>query len=92
MSPTRCLQKFKFRRGPDFFSAAKFFRRTGRNVLPRVGNTEYQHDTVRTHYPVLMQRVRSAENIEEIGETNWASKLVFDTSAMDKKDLSGRKN
>jgi hypothetical protein len=39
-----------------------------------------------------VQRVRSAENIEELGETNWASKLVFDTSAMDKKDVSGRNN
>ncbi len=36
--------------------------------------------------------MRSAENIEELGETNWASKLVFDTSAIDKKDVSGRNN
>jgi hypothetical protein len=48
--------------------------------------------TITYSFACLVQRVRSAENIEELGETNWASKLVFDTSAMDKKDLSGRNN
>ena len=35
------------------------------------------------------QRVKSADDMKEIGETNWAAALDFDTSA-EKEDMSGK--
>lgn len=45
------------------------------------------------HYLLFsFQKVKSADNIEEISEANWASKLEFNTTAEkeDDQDMPGR--